>query len=273
LSGERPGNQQATEARESARPGEVKVALINFGEAQNAVFFCPLWEWNDLSETCPQRLNSISSGPDQISTVYIGASYGQEDRFRTPLGEQYGVELHAYSAYSLLHPVKSEEAFKLLAFFLALGLGLISAFVFDRLWKYAAHFEKYTLWRFLSTLAVFAVLSLLAVAAVVIMPVMLNHGTWMNPLVILAGFFIDSYQASLEKLAENGSDERAAHTYPACRPNTWCAEFFGACADGKALITCAGLKALDCDTLFQAFRSFIVYWSIVGYVLYLMFAK
>ena len=81
------------------------VELINFAEARNSVFLCPLWEWSDIKDGCQNRLQSANSDPDAIDTIFIGSLYGEEDKFRTPLGDQYGVELHAFGAYSQIDPL------------------------------------------------------------------------------------------------------------------------------------------------------------------------
>ena len=81
------------------------VELINFAMARNAVFLCPLWEWSDIKNGCQKRLRSANSDFNVIDTIFIGSLYGEEDKFRTPLGDQYGVDLHAFGAYSQIYPL------------------------------------------------------------------------------------------------------------------------------------------------------------------------
>jgi hypothetical protein len=239
-----------------------QVALINFIEAQKAVFYCPLWEWSDVTQNCQRRLNLASSDPNQISTVFIGASYGQEDRFRTPLGDLYGIVLHAYSAYTLRHPVAEEHEFRFVAFIGAIVFGVLSASIFDCLWKYAASYPKYSTRRLFIISAVSALLFGLVWCAIFLMPFMLTNSVWMNPLLIVFGSFIDSYQASMEQ--SSTSEKNGSYK------SSWL-ELWGSLGERKRLVTIVGLKTCQGKIWLQFIRRIVFYWFVVGWCVYHLF--
>jgi hypothetical protein len=185
------------------------VELINFAEGRNDVFMCPLWEWSDIADGCKRRLQSANSAPDAIDTVFIGSAYGEEDKFRSPLGDQYGVELHAFGAYSQRDPLEQP---RFASFAFDLGVGMISALLFQTLWGGAGRSGRRSFQRFVFIVLVFGVLIGAAWLVVWMTPAMLKLGLWMNPLMIFVGLFIDSYAGVVEGI---GQEEEQAGPMPA----------------------------------------------------------
>ena len=190
--------------------GHEAVELINFAEARNSVFLCPLWEWSDIKDGCKKRLRSANSDFNVIDTIFIGSLYGEEDKFRTPLGDQYGVELQAFGAYSQIDPL---DELKYWSFAIDMLIGLLSAIVFQILWASAMHSVPQSKCRFFFISMVFVVLILAAWVLAWNTPNMLKNGIWMNPMIILVGLFIHSYASVIERVGEHKSHAHA-HAKP-----------------------------------------------------------
>jgi hypothetical protein len=246
-------------AREHARAHgrEPAPALINFGAARRAVFTCPIWDWQDVTANCRRRLLATAADPDAVDTVFLGAAYGYEDRFRTPIGDQFGVAIHAFTAYSLRDPVRHLVPF---SFAFDVVLGVLSAVVFQLLWGAAARCRAQSGRRFLFVTAVFGVLGLLAAGAAWITPWMLNRGAWLNPLLILGAFFLDSYQGAAEHVRAATAHEPAPR---GGRARRWALDFIGLGHEGIPTVTWRGLREQPLEAWFQVVKRLVVYWSVV----------
>ena len=76
--------------------------------------------------------NTAADGAD-FQAVFFGAAYGEGDTFVTPLGELYGVEIHAASFLSFLDPLSADN---LLAELLAdIVFGFVFGFVIAFFWE------------------------------------------------------------------------------------------------------------------------------------------
>lgn len=231
------------------------VQLLNFAEARNAIFLCPLWQWSDIGSGCRRRLQVSNSDPDAIDTIFIGSSYGEEDKFRTPLGDQYGVDLHAFSTYSQTDPL---DELKYLSFAIDIVIGLLSAIVFQILWASVKQSKPQSMWRFVFILMVFVVLIFAAWVLARITPNMLKNGIWMNPMIILVGLFIDSYAGAIEGV---GGDEpnSDANAKPSSRKTF------------QAFIGWPPPPDLADERVFQFLKKVLIYWGVVLYGLYFTF--
>ena len=217
------------------------VKPINFAAARKAVFLCPLWKWSDIGDGCRRRLQSANSDPDAIDTIFIGSSYGEEDKFRTPLGDQYGVELHAFSAYSLIKPLEEQKRW---SFLIDIVIGMLFGILFQILWGSAARSGHDSACRFFFISMVFVALIIAAMFAVWIIPLMLRYGFTMNPLIILVGLFIHSYVGAVERVG--------THPNPNAGPCTF-----------QAFIGCPTKATSVLDYRFQFCKKVLIYWGVV----------
>lgn len=271
---------------------ESSLKLMNFGEARKATYFCPVWESDDVVSHCGQRLAAHGSSVAGVETVYIGAAYGQEDQYRTPLGDQYGVEIHAYAAYSLRHPVHAAEEYGLWAVLVDVAIGIFSASIFTILWSFAVSGPRHSIQRAIGITLVFGALVAEAVAAVVAMPAMLNIGWWLNPVLIFLGSFIDSYQGVIDH-AGAGADHEQSHveidakTGRSGRDTALCRglfEFLGVGAEGQQRIRWSDLRNRQCrernpegcilgncclEECWLIVKRLAIYWGVVAWGVYL----
>jgi hypothetical protein len=228
---------------------EEEVRLLNFAEARAAVFLCPLWQWEDIGDGCRGRLQSSNSDPDAVDTIFIGSLYGEEDKFRTPLGDQYGVDLHAFSAYSLIDPLDEPKIWSVV---LDILIGMASAIVFQILWSSAMRSDHESFQRFGFIFCVFVVLACAAWSLVWVTP---QWGLWMNPLTIMVGLFIDSYAGAIERVGKHKPSADAT------TQATMSQNFFG----WPPPINLAR------ERVFQFCKKVLFYWGVVLAGLYYMF--
>jgi hypothetical protein len=229
-----------------------EVAIINFAKAREAIFLCALWDGRDIGGRCHEWLRTIKADPAAIDTVFIGSSYGEEDKFRTPLGDQFGVELHAFGAYSQLHPLRDPKA---LSFAIDIAVGILSAIVFQSLWGGAQRYAAESAQRFFFIVAVFAVLLLAAWGALRLMPGMLKYGFWMNPLMIFVGLFVDSYAGAIERVHRPKHDDKESAQ--------------ASMIDAVRIFT--GWPAVadpNHQRIFRFCKKLVIYWVVVASALY-----
>ncbi|NJO13095.1 MAG: hypothetical protein HC872_06100 [Gammaproteobacteria bacterium] len=142
--------------------------------------------------------------------IFFGAGYGAGDVFLTPLGELYGVEVHAaaYLSDGLSHN-------RLIDFVLDLFIAFSFGFVIASFWgKYFAHRFSYDAYvRQSAPLSI--ILLILTVAAMVVAFVIASlfmlvyFGIWLSPIPLAIGMIIDSFVS--------GSVERATDEYESMR--------------------------------------------------------
>ena len=68
----------------------------------------------DLSKRIELKLTAdqpsdAAANPADFKAVFFGAAFGEGDTFVTPLGELYGVEIHAAAFLSLLDPLSTNN--------------------------------------------------------------------------------------------------------------------------------------------------------------------
>lgn len=164
-----------------------------------------------------QGQQSTSTSPSKspansYQAVFFGAGFGEADTYITPLGELYGVDIHAASYLSLLAPtrVASDLAQLLIEFFFALVFGFFIA----RCWK------RYLQGRFSDhagqRLRAIQHVGWLVVAVVVLTSFfavlafwLLKHGLWLSPIPIAVGMLIDSFvSGSVRQAVHEGYHQR-----------------------------------------------------------------
>ena len=92
----------------------------------------------DLSERIEVALtagrpSSAADNPADFKAVFFGAAFGEGDTFVTPLGELYGVEIHAAAFLSLLDPLSTNN--HLSEFVADIVFGFLFGFLIAICWK------------------------------------------------------------------------------------------------------------------------------------------
>jgi multisubunit Na+/H+ antiporter MnhC subunit len=150
----------------------------------------------------------------KIVVVY-GAAFGNDDRFLTPAGPRYGVEVHAAATASLLDQESVMlERFKeplalLLDVLFALALGVFISACWR--WYFRLRLSSDANRRQAATLVVAALILTVIVLAFAValasVSLYVNSGVWLSPLPIAIGMLIDSFVSGsvTEALAQLGA--------------------------------------------------------------------
>jgi hypothetical protein len=129
--------------------------------------------------------------------VFFGAGYGEVDTFVTPLGELYGVEIHAAGLLSQLDPLGSED--HLAALLADVIFGFFFGFIIAACWQwyFAWRLADDAFTRQLAPLAIVALLLLVALAAlafsVVSLCLLQRWGIWSSPVPMAFGMLMESF--------------------------------------------------------------------------------
>ncbi len=160
----------------------------------------------DSAEPFAERLSRALAKQAKSHAVFFGAGYGEGDVYLSPLGEVYGVEVHA-AAY-LSDRIEKREV---LAFAIDVGIGFLFGLFIAICWHryFAARFSEDATRRQSAPLSV-----LTLVGGVVLMAlglgwlslfVLRSWGIWLSPIPIAVGMLIDSFVS--------GSVEQAVHQW------------------------------------------------------------
>ena len=155
----------------------------------------------DLSPRIELRLTadqpSGAANPSDFKAVFFGAAFGEGDTFVTPLGELYGVEIHAAAFLSLLDPLSTNNH---LAEFLAdIVFGFLFGFLIAYCWKRyfklrlsqdSDHRLSAPLW--LGVLVV-AVIVMAIVLTFVSLLLLARFGIWASPIPMAVGMLVESF--------------------------------------------------------------------------------
>jgi CHASE2 domain-containing sensor protein len=189
----------------------------------NTLFFHWLNRPNSLINYELMREEIPSNTKITGKTVFIGGSYGDDDRYLTTAGEMSGVFLHAAGLYSLFYPVKSTGHGW--AFLLDVLVGVLLGFLFVYMWgKYNSRVNDYrenskpnakltvALIRsfILMRLCLFinlTVVTLLVVVAYILASSALELRLWLNPGPLIIGMFIHGFLCSKENEERSHIDE------------------------------------------------------------------
>ena len=150
---------------------------------------------NQQSELLSSRLDRTLAEKD-FGAVFFGAAFGDEDAFVTPLGELYGVEIHAASYLSLLEPLRGHQLAELL-------VDIVFGFLFGYFiaWCWKRYFELklsndsanrlyapfYLLWLAGGVCVIAGVLTVVSWALLV------YFGIWASPIPMAVGMVIESF--------------------------------------------------------------------------------
>ncbi|WP_397452315.1 CHASE2 domain-containing protein [Pseudomonas sp. NA-150] len=162
--------------------------------------------------TC-QAESKGNDDPYQLPVVFFGGSYDDSDTYLTPVGQMYGVEVHAAAYMSLLQP--TDEAREVLAFVLDIVLGLLLGRFIARCWQiyFALRFSDRARNRQMAPYAIFGLtLGLLVVVAfltVVSFYLLRNYSIWLSPIPIAVGMLIESFfNSAIGEAVEEGYRQR-----------------------------------------------------------------
>lgn len=153
--------------------------------------------------------------------VFLGGSYDPRDRFRVPLAldgkEMDGVELHAATFYSALHPVTGND---LLAWVADVALGFACGWAFQLMWAGQARSAGWAGWRgyFVPKLVlvfnVAAALLLTWGAVMVAAYWFYPNNYWVSPGPVVLGVLAKLLLTALH----HGGDHASGHSSPTVQP-------------------------------------------------------
>jgi len=129
--------------------------------------------------------------------VFFGAGFGEADTFVTPLGELYGVELHAAGLLSQVDPLKGED--HLAALLVDVLFGFVFGFIIAACWQgyYTLRVADQAFRRQLAPLAIVVLLLLVALFALLfsLASLLLLHcyGIWSSPVPMAFGMLMESF--------------------------------------------------------------------------------
>lgn len=158
--------------------------------------------------------------PVKGRVVFLGGSYGKDDKFVTADNVRDGTSIHAAAAYSYVNPVHNTS--HLLGWGLDIVVGLLlGLFFFEPLWKkyneankalktapskFWAKFATYLrakFWLILNFLVLFIIVMLFLFLA----SKFLSSGYWLNPGPMIIGMFIDTLLSSRSEEESESEEE------------------------------------------------------------------
>lgn len=162
-----------------------ELRMLNFPGARTGVLECRLVTPKPV-RTCKEKY------PDRkFRAVFVGADHDWGDQFNTPMGVKAGVTLHAYTAYSMKHPLTAGHHWD---FLVDVVVGVLAGVFFHWSW---GNFSLYGLARRLRR----ALLSLAGLVAAFLAVVVLTplFAVWANPTLTLVGLFVKSWHTSVHQ--------------------------------------------------------------------------
>jgi hypothetical protein len=140
---------------------------------------------------------STATNGAEFQAVFFGAAYGEGDTFVTPLGELYGVEIHAASFLSFLDPLSADN---LLAELLAdIVFGFVFGFVIAFFWEqyFRLRLSEDSDRRLIAPVVLGGLGASVALVAFVLTIVswllLARFGIWSSPIPMAIGMLIESF--------------------------------------------------------------------------------
>jgi CHASE2 domain-containing sensor protein len=169
---------------------------LNFKEVQKTN---PIWiSWLNGEP----MLNGLMQ---EGSTIILGGLFGPADYYQTPVGNLYGVQLHALTYLSekdSIH-VKYWEAL-----FLDLVFGVFLGFVYTFIWRKTFPSDRKSY--FLNTVGILSLLLVIVVGFSILisfMALLITKNLWLNASPLLIGMLLDSYKTAIES-TQKDDDEK-----------------------------------------------------------------
>jgi hypothetical protein len=146
--------------------------------------------------TADQPSNPTASQAD-FKAVFFGAAFGEGDTFVTPLGELYGVEIHAAAFLSLLDPLSTNNHLSEFVVDIVFGFlfGFVIAWCWERYFKLrlspdSDHRLSAPVW--LVRLVV-AVIIMAFVLTYFSLHLLASCGIWLSPIPMAVGMLVESF--------------------------------------------------------------------------------
>ncbi|MGZ8272707.1 MAG: hypothetical protein ACXWUM_02245, partial [Burkholderiaceae bacterium] len=151
-----------------------------------------------LQERLEDRLEADSArGAIGVHAVFFGAAFGQADTFVTPLGELYGVEIHAAGFLSFLDPVRPVT--HLTELLIDIFYGFFFGFLIAHYWStyFALRLSHDSDERLRAPFRLVRLGVIIAVATVGLTFLswwlLARHGLWLSPIPMALGMLIESF--------------------------------------------------------------------------------
>jgi hypothetical protein len=140
---------------------------------------------------------SAAANPADFKAVFFGAAFGEGDTFVTPLGELYGVEIHAAAFLSLLDPLSTNNHLWEFAADIVLGFffGMVIAYFWGLYFKLrlspdSDHRLWAPVWLVVLGVTVFSMAILLTFASLLLLA---RFGIWASPIPMAVGMLVESF--------------------------------------------------------------------------------
>ncbi|SCY31696.1 sensor domain CHASE2-containing protein [Nitrosospira sp. Nl5] len=163
----------------------------------------PMLNFQPSSSLAPKAISDgISTHQLGGKVVFLGATYGGDDRFLTPMDEKYGVELHALAFASTFERVIEHEKdyYNVSKLIVDLGWGLMFGYVIAWCW------HRYFTFRLnissptnqlLAPWLIFRLLGLVVLGMLIFsylsLLILENFGVWASPIPIAVGMLFESF--------------------------------------------------------------------------------
>jgi len=136
-------------------------------------------------------LNDLKEYDFQNKTIFLGGGYGFDDKYITPYGEKFGVEVLNSIHYSLINELDKNNAILTLIIFDIL-IGIIFTFLINKVLICRQQTTSENLFVLLNFILVFILLLFYFISLTISAYLFHNMFIWINPVPILIGLFIDS---------------------------------------------------------------------------------
>lgn len=195
--------------RQAAPPGDLRCAEPRFIDPRkyvSGVIPLPLSALADGAGTFEGRLGEAlrahGAGDEagragSVRAVFFGAAYGQGDTFVTPLGELYGVEIHAAGFLSHLDPILAEN--RLTELLVDIAYGFFFGFLIALFWEryFELRLSENSDLRLAAPLWLFGLALTIVFCAVLLTFIswwlLARFGLWLSPIPMAIGMLIESF--------------------------------------------------------------------------------
>ena len=156
----------------------------------------------DLSKRIELKLTAdqpsdAAANPADFKAVFFGAAFGEGDTFVTPLGELYGVEIHAAAFLSLLDPLSTNNHLSEFVADIVFGFlfGFLIAYCWEQYFKLrlsqdSDHRLSAPLWLVVLGVAVIIMAILLTFFSLLLLA---RFGIWASPIPMAVGMLVESF--------------------------------------------------------------------------------
>ena len=157
---------------------------------------------SDLSKRLEAKLSAdqpsnAADSPADFKAVFFGAAFGEGDTFVTPLGELYGVEIHAAAFLSLLDPLSTNNHLWELVADIVFGFlfGFLIAFFWEKYFKrrLSQDSDERLLAPFWLLGLGVAVIIMAIVLTFVSLLLLASFGVWLSPIPMAVGMLVESF--------------------------------------------------------------------------------